>query len=262
MAESSPEAGARPRLLVVDDEKNMRETLASILSREGYEVAKAASGEEAVKLCTREDYDVVLMDVRMPGIDGVEAFRKIRRHSEGVRVILMSAYSVDDLKQAALDEGAIAFLSKPLDVERVIRLVGEVKDTTILVVEDDEDTVRILDGELTSHGYKVTSTHSPHDALELVEQIHFDLVFIDSELPSMSGLDLYLAIKKISPAAVAIMITGKEEEFEAIAREAVRLTAYTLVGKPLDIDHILGMLDRITGQRASGALKKPTPQVP
>jgi DNA-binding NtrC family response regulator len=131
-----------------------------------------------------------------------------------------------------------------------------------ILIVDDEHTVQLLDSELTSHGYKVTSTHSPHDALELVEQIRFDLVFIDSKLPSMSGLDLYLAIKKISPTAVAIMITGKGEEFEAIAREAVRRTAYTLVEKPLDIDHILGMLDRITGQRVSGALKKPTPEVP
>lgn len=198
MLQSDPDAGRTPRILIADDEKNMRNTLANILTREGYHVSKAASGEEAVELCAGEDFDVVLMDVRMPGIDGVEAFRQIRRHREGVRIIMMSAYSVDELKQAALDQGAIAFLAKPLDVEQVIRLVSDVKDTTILVVEGDERTVELLDRELSKHGYKVTLTKSPHDALELVEQIRFDLIFIDAELPSMSGLDLYLAIKKTS----------------------------------------------------------------
>ncbi len=254
---NDPNTGRTARILVADDEKNMRNTLANILSREGYQVSKVASGEEAVELCSGEAFDVILMDVRMPGIDGVEAFRQIRRHREGVRIIMMSAYSVDELKEAALDQGAIAFLPKPLDVEQVIRLVSEVRDTTILVVEDDERTVELLDGELSKHGYKVTLTNSPHDALELVEQIRFDLVFIDAKLPSMSGLDLYLAIKKLNPAAVTIMISGQEAEFEAIAREAVRQTAYTFLKKPLEIDHVLGLLDRITGQQASGALRKP-----
>ena len=245
------------RVLIVDDEKNMRKTLAKILECENYKVATAGTGEAAVELCSRESFDVILMDVRMPGINGVEAFRRIRRHQEGVRVIMMSAFSVDEIREAALEEGAIAFLPKPLDVEQVIRLVSEVKDTTILVVEDDEPTVRLLDTKLTESGYKVTLTKSPHDALEMVEQIRFDLIFIDAKLPSMSGLDLYLAIKRINPAAVAIMITGMEQEFESIAREAVRRTAYTFVKKPLDIDHVLALLARITGQRASGGLRKP-----
>jgi len=246
-------------VLIVDDEPNMRKTLADILHDEGYEVSTAASGEEAVEMCSGEGYDIVLLDVRMPGIDGVEAFRQIRRHQENVRVIMMSAYSVDELKEAALDEGAIAFLSKPLDVERVVKLIGEVKDTAILVVESEEPTASTLHAALKQQGYRVTVTKRPHDALELAEQIRFDLIFIDAELPAMSGLELYLAIKKITPSAVAIMITGMEEEFEAIAREAVRRTAYTLVKKPLDLDYVLGLLERLTGRRASGDLRKPPP---
>ena len=169
----------------------------------------------------------------------------------------MSAYSIDDLRAAALDEGAIAFLSKPLDVEQVINLIGEVKDTAILVVEDDEQTAELLRANLRKQGYRVTITRSSHDALELVEQIRFDLIFLDANLPSMNGLELYLAIKKITPTAVAIMISDIEKEFEEIAREAVRRNAYTIVRKPLDIDHILGLLQRITSKRVSGDRRKP-----
>jgi DNA-binding NtrC family response regulator len=259
MASSETTSGVG-RILIVDDEKNMRKTLADILSGEGYEVTTAATGEEAIELCSQGGFDVILMDVRMPGIDGVEAFRRIRRHREGVRVILMSAYEVDQLKMAALDEGAIAFLTKPLDLQQVIHLIGEVKETAILVVEDDPGTADLLGGALKQQGYRVTLTQSPHDALELVEQIRFDLIFVDVNLPAMTGLELYLAIKRITPTAVAIMITGMEEEFEQLAREAVRRNAYTIVRKPLEIDHILGLLERITAKRASGDVRKPPPE--
>lgn len=247
----------KERVLVVDDEENMRKTLAEILLDEGYDVDTAGTGEEAVALCLKDNFRIVLMDVRMPGMDGVEAFRQIRRHQEGVRVILMSAYSVEALKEAALDEGAIAFLSKPLDLEKVICLIGEVKDTAILVVEHDKLTADLLRTGLKGQGYRVTVASSPHDALELVEQIRFDLIFLDASLPAMNGLELYLAIKKITPSAVAIMITGQDKEFDRIAKKAVQRNAYTIVKKPLDIDHVLSLLQTITGRRASGDSRKP-----
>ncbi len=245
------------RVLIVDDEVNMRKTLAEILGDEGFKVTTAATGEEAVKLCSEERFEVVLMDVRMPGMNGVEAFRRIQRHQEGVRVILMSAFSIEDLKLAALDEGAIAFLSKPLDLDRVVSLVGEANDTTILVVEDEPETAGLLRERLGQQGYRVTLARSPQDALELVEQIRFDLVFLDANLPAMNGLELYLAIKKITPSAIAIMIAGRQHEFEQIAREAIQRNAYTIVHKPLEIDQVLQMLARIAGRQVSGDNRKP-----
>ncbi len=113
-------------ILIVDDEKNMRGTLAEILAEEGYQVRTAASGEAAVEMCQTSDFQVILMDVRMPGINGVEAFRIIRRKRHDARVILMSAYSVDELRRAALDEGAVAFLHKPLNLESVVGLIQKV----------------------------------------------------------------------------------------------------------------------------------------
>lgn len=245
------------KVLVVDDEVNMRKTLSDILGDDGYDVTVAATGEEAIELCSRECFDVILMDVRMPGINGVEAFRQIRRHQEGVRVILMSAYSLEDLKKAALDEGAIAFLSKPLDLQQTVKLISEVKDTAILVVEEDESISAPLQAALKEQGYRVTVAASPHDALELVEQIRFDLIFVDVNLPAMNGLELYLAVKRITPTAVVIMITGMEDKFDRLAREALRRNAYTVLNKPLDIDHTLALLERITGRRASGDMRKP-----
>ncbi len=113
------------RVLVVDDERNMRTTLADILEDAGFDVSTADCGEKAVKMCRKRAFDAVLMDVRMPGIDGVEAFRLIKRKDQAIRVIMMSAYSMHELQSLAMREGAIGFLKKPLDLARVIALIGE-----------------------------------------------------------------------------------------------------------------------------------------
>ncbi len=117
-------------VLIVDDEKNIRITLADILVGEGYEVRTADTGEKAVKLCHKRAFDVVLLDVRMPGMDGFEASRLIRRERRGTCVIMMSAYSTQEFRRVAFDEGAVAFLRKPLDVERVLELIREARPRT------------------------------------------------------------------------------------------------------------------------------------
>lgn len=248
-------------ILIADDEPNLRLTLADILQDEGYEVDVTDCGENAVTLCEKNDYDVVLMDLRMPGINGVESFRQIRRHCESLRFIMMSAYGVDEVKREALEEGAIAFLEKPLNMDHVISLIENVRDTAILVVEQETELAIQVSDSLKKLGYRVTTTGSPHDALELVEQIRFDIILMDVHLPSMTGLDLYLAIKKLTPSSVTIMISGMEAEFERLAQEAVRRTAYTFLRKPLDIDKLILLLERLSSQRISNAIKKPDPDI-
>ncbi|MHB1036250.1 MAG: response regulator [Pirellulales bacterium] len=246
------------RILVVDDEKFMRVTLADILVDEGYRVDVADCGEAAVEMCAETRYDAILMDVRMPGIDGVEAFRLIRRHQHDARVILMSAYPVEELKRAVLEEGAIAFLAKPLDVEKVVKLIQETQQAAILVVANDAATLNLLGDGLKEQGYRVATAHSPEEAMALVEQIGFDLVFLDAVLPAMNGLDLYLAIKKVTPAVTAIMMAGFDRQDAEVAREAVRKSAYTVLEKPLDLDSVLALLKRIASQRVTGELRKPS----
>jgi CheY-like chemotaxis protein len=121
---------SKGRILVVDDEQNMRTTLADILADEGFEVVVAESGERAIKLCKREKFDTVLMDVRMPGIDGIEACRRIRSMRADARVIMMSAYSVEQIVEDSLRQGIVAFLRKPLDAERLLKLL-EVTSKTV-----------------------------------------------------------------------------------------------------------------------------------
>ena len=122
--------------LVVDDEKNMRITLAAILRRVGYAVTLAENGEEAVELCVHRSFDLVVMDVRMPGIDGVEAVRRIRRRQTETKVILMSAYSLSATDQSTLGDGVVPFFSKPLDIPGLLSQVEALTQSLVVHIQD------------------------------------------------------------------------------------------------------------------------------
>jgi CheY-like chemotaxis protein len=143
-------------ILIADDEPNMRLTLAAILRAEGYHVDTAENGLKAVEQCQQNSYDIVLMDIRMPGVDGVTAFRQLRTYQHNTRMIFMSAYGLDDLKQMALEEGAIAFLDKPLDLDKLIRLIQQAYEIAILVVAADETVSTLLYQHLACPHYRIT----------------------------------------------------------------------------------------------------------
>jgi two-component system response regulator (stage 0 sporulation protein F) len=110
-------------ILIVDDERHVRASLQEFLLREGFTVHMAENGEKALKLCSRQSFDFVLMDVRMPGMDGLEALRVLRRWRTGCRVIMMSGYGMGGLEATLLHEGALAFLRKPLEGLQLLALL-------------------------------------------------------------------------------------------------------------------------------------------
>lgn len=116
------------RILLVDDDPGMCETLSDILEDKGYDVVTANDGMQAVESTKRNEFDLVLMDIRMPGMNGVEACKIMRSERPTLRVVLMTAYAVEDLVQEALKDDAVGIFFKPLDIEKVINLLQGVKE--------------------------------------------------------------------------------------------------------------------------------------
>ena len=112
------------RLLVVDDDEGMAVTLRDILGASGYGVDVAFSGGEAIERVREQRPDGILMDIRMPGMNGVDAYRETRTLAPESFVIFMTAFSESSLVADARNEGAIEVLSKPLDVDVLLRLIA------------------------------------------------------------------------------------------------------------------------------------------
>jgi two-component system nitrogen regulation response regulator NtrX len=114
---------SRPHLLVVDDEAGIRESLSLILQDEGYQVESAGSAEEALQRAAIGDLEVVLMDVWLPGMDGLEALSRLQASARPPAVIMISGHSTIETAVRATKLGAFDFLEKPLSLDKVIVLV-------------------------------------------------------------------------------------------------------------------------------------------
>lgn len=114
---------ASPKVLVVDDDPGIRETMLDILSLEGYEVEVAECGERAVELSGSGRYDFALLDIRMPGMNGVQTLRELKRIDDAVRVIMITGFDEGDLAAQAMEAGAEAVFRKPLDVATFLPLL-------------------------------------------------------------------------------------------------------------------------------------------
>ena len=116
----------KPRILVTDDESAIRESLRMILEYEEYGFIGASSGQEALAVVQRERPDLVLLDIKMPGMDGMEVLRKLRALDETLPVVMISGHGTTSTAVDAIKSGAIDFLDKPLSSERVIVTVQNV----------------------------------------------------------------------------------------------------------------------------------------
>jgi len=115
-------------ILIVDDEKNIRLTLSQALETLGAEIDTAANGEEALSKLKNKEFGLILLDIRMPGMDGMEVLRHVREVRPDIRVIMITAYGTVESAVEAMKQGAVDFLQKPFDPEEIRELVSRVMD--------------------------------------------------------------------------------------------------------------------------------------
>lgn len=122
-------------ILIIDDEKAIRKTLGEILSYEGYKIDEASDGEEGLKKFKEKLYDVVLCDIKMPKIDGLEFLEKSREANTDVPIIMISGHGTIETAVEAVKKGAFDYISKPPDLNRLLITIRNAIDKTSLVTE-------------------------------------------------------------------------------------------------------------------------------
>lgn len=113
------------RILIVDDDENIRKTMQTILEDEGYVVDLATTGNEAIELTQEETYNIALLDIRLPDIEGVELLKLIKDNIPKTRKIMVTGYPSMQNAIAALNKNADAYLTKPVGVEKLLSIVKE-----------------------------------------------------------------------------------------------------------------------------------------
>ena len=114
-------------ILIVEDNKDLTEGIRWALEQEGFNVTAVSSGEEAIALIPTNDFEVFLIDVKLPGMDGIAVMLNILDRDPEAKVIIMTAYKVETLLVEVQSRGAVSVLRKPFEVEEFLKLIAEIQ---------------------------------------------------------------------------------------------------------------------------------------
>lgn len=236
------------KVLLVEDDKMARKRLKRVIEKEGYEIIAAQDGLEGLELFKSERPDVVITDVKMPKIDGIEVMHRIKEMSKTTEVILITGHGDIDMAIVALRDGALDYIKKPIDIDQLIVSLGRAKEkiqdrkkitirNSILILEDDEKTREKLGKIYIKEGYKVFTAPDGERGLKIFSENKIDILLTDLRMPIMNGLQFISEVKKISSDCEFIVLSGFGDEADAV--EAMRNGAINFISKPIDLEQLL-----------------------
>jgi CheY-like chemotaxis protein len=242
----------RPSILVVDDEVDTCRNLSDILTDLGYHVDVAYDGLSALELVRKNAYDVALLDMKMPGMDGVTLYREIKKLRADTVAIVVTAYAGGDTKAEALTAGAWQVLSKPVDFPRLLAFVDEaLGQPLVMIVDDDHDLCASLWDLLRDKGYRVGIAHDETEATDRLKNREFKVVLIDMRLPVGDGRSVFRIVRQNNPEARTVFITGHRNETEQLVEQLVKEGADAVCYKPFDVPGLLTTLQKLSATAAN-----------
>ena len=248
------------KVLVVDDDRRMVKTIVDILNIKGYEVRSAYSGEEALEMVRSAMPDCVLMDVRMPGISGVETLKRIKEAAPDLPVVLMSAYATEQQEQEARAHGAYGVLTKPIDLQAVLSFLSMLrKEESILIVDDDPAFCKTLKDIFQARGYRVQTEADPGRVLDHMERTYELVVILDLKLGKADGVDVLKSIRAKYPTKPVVLVTGYGASMSDSIEKGFEIGAYACLYKPFEVRDLSRIIEEVSRGKLKAILGEPFP---
>jgi two-component system, NtrC family, response regulator HydG len=225
----------KQRVLIVDDDIDHAESLADVLEMRGHPVELAHSGEEAIVCFRSGEFDLVLLDVKLPGINGVETFLELKKIRPAARVMMMTGFSLEQLIAQALENGALGVLYKPFAATDLLETLGQVTPRgRVLVADDDPDFVDSITPILAAADFDLRVAANGRDALAEIDKRMPDCLILDLGLAVLAGPPAMARLLDICRTVPTILVTGgySDEVAESVAGFGLR--AHGLLQKPFD----------------------------
>ncbi len=235
------------KILVVDNQIQTRELFYDLLTKRGYQVITASNGKDAVEYSANETPDLVLLDINMPGMDGIDVLRKIKSASLSTKVVMLTGMETTVLETQAKLSGACGFLRKSLEIPVIMGVIDELvksanephrvpADKSILIVDDEPQIRSLLQEFLAKKGFSAETAADGQEAVSKVQSFKPAIILLDMRMPVMDGLTALRRIREIDKNVGVIMVTAVEDQ--AKAEEAMSLGAYDYILKPIDLNYL------------------------
>jgi DNA-binding NtrC family response regulator len=232
---------------VVDDDLDTCANLADILCDIGYEVRTAADATTALRLLDEHAFDIVLLDLKMPGMDGLDFYHELKRRSASTVAILITGFADSDTRQRAEQLGVWRILPKPVDVPALLPMISEAAEQPLLlIVDDDHDFCASLHDVLRERSFRVGIAGSAQDAAQQMTRQEFPIVLVDWQLPDADGLKLLEQIHEQQPQVRTVLLTGHRHELGQQLEKNSICGVDVFFYKPLEMEDFLSTLQRWT----------------
>jgi DNA-binding NtrC family response regulator len=233
--------GRKLKILLVDDEKEFVQSLSERLELRDLKAEVAHDGEQALAAVQEKEPDVMVLDLRMPGIDGMEVLRKVKQAHPNVRVIVLTGHGADKDEEMARNLGAYAYLKKPVDIDQLVGALHQEK-IKVLLVDDEKEFVESLSERLRLRNLDAAVAHSGEQALKALREGQPDVMVLDLRMPGIDGMEVLRRARETNPDVQIVVLTGhgtdKDEQM------AEKLGAYAYLRKPVDIEQLVGVLNK------------------
>lgn len=233
------------RILIVDDDRDLAESLAELLEARGHAVSLAFSGDAGLARFRQQHFDIAFVDVKMPGLNGVETFLAMRKIDPAAAVILMTGFSAEQVLRDAAQTGALRVIDRTMAATETMPIIQEVKPRRVLIGAGQERSlVGDLRQVLSDGGYEVDVAYTGEEVLERALAGSVDAIILDQHMPVLSGFDLYLALRWADHPVPTIIAANRAKEHGA-AIELLQPMTESILTKPFDPVDVLGELDRL-----------------
>jgi CheY-like chemotaxis protein len=279
--------GGSRRVVIADDEEEIRALLTEYLDAHGCETFGAVNGLEALLHVKHQRPSAVVLDLHMPRLGGIEALKRIRAFDPSIIVVIVSATVDDAVRRQAEALGARAVLDKPVELVRLLTALGvddsaaarsreqhegaagsapmrpavaapaaapaaspATRHGSVLVVDDDADIRDVLEEFLKMKGYQVHVSTNGADAVRKLAAAAPGVVLLDIEMPGLSGVDALPTIKALAPNTAVIMVSGTTNL--ELAKRALASGAFDYLTKPIDLPRLLESIETAFAMSALG----------
>ncbi len=241
----------KARVLVVDDDLNLLDLLNDTLNVIGYETVPAHGGIEALERLKQGRYDVMVTDIKMPDLDGIQLLKKVRRQYPDMPVLFITGYASPQMIGEAAPDG---LLTKPFRIAHIEELIEETlarakknrhhSTRKVLVVDQDASTRVSLAEALNMSHYVPFAASDQREALHEMENGHFDVVIADTRSGDHDPLELSRRIKESYPETSVILMGSEREPIPSAALKGESYDSY--LQKPFKLGAVIDLLNRIT----------------